>query len=72
MTPVRNAVVQNSVIRVIILESDGGKTHVVMHCTMYMPCCLCDLACFFLPSFSSLIKTCILHSVNYDFIFILM
>ena len=26
-----------------------------------LPCFLFDLACFFLPSFSSLIKTCILY-----------
>ena len=26
-----------------------------------LPCCLLDLACFFLSSFSSLIKTCILQ-----------
>ena len=25
-----------------------------------LPCCLLDLACFFLPSFSTLIKTCII------------
>ena len=30
--------------------------HVVPAC---MPCCLFGLACFFLPSFSSLIKTCV-------------
>ena len=29
-------------------------------CRVALPCCLFDLACFFLPSFSSLIKTCIL------------
>ena len=28
-------------------------------CCVALPCCLFDLACFFLPSFSSLIKTCI-------------
>ena len=27
-------------------------------CCVALPCCLFDLACFFLPSFSSLIKTC--------------
>ena len=26
-------------------------------CSVALPCCLFDLACFFLPSFSSLIKT---------------
>ena len=31
-------------------------------CCVALPCCLFDLACFFLPSFSSLIKTCILVS----------
>ena len=33
-------------------------------CCVALPCCLFDLACFFLPSFSSLIKTCI-TSHNY-------
>ena len=28
-------------------------------CCVALPCCLFDLACFFLPFFSSLIKTCI-------------
>ena len=28
-------------------------------CYVALPCCLLDLTCFFLPSFSSLIKTCI-------------
>ena len=27
-------------------------------CCVALPCCLFDLACFFLPSFSSLIKSC--------------
>ena len=31
----------------------------VLCCFALLPCCLFDLACFFLPSFSSLIKTCI-------------
>ena len=32
-------------------------------CCVALPCCLFDLACFFLPSFSSLIKTftCVLY-----------
>ena len=33
-------------------------------CCVALPCCLFDLACFFLPSFSSLIKTCIPHLSN--------
>ena len=30
-------------------------------CCVALPCCLFNLACFFLPSFSSLIKTCTSH-----------
>ena len=30
-------------------------------CCVALPCCLFDLACFFLPSFSSLIKTLYIH-----------
>ena len=33
-------------------------------CCVALPCCLFDLACFFLPSFSSLIKHR-LHSLDY-------
>ena len=33
-------------------------------CRVALPCCLFDLACFFLPSFSSLIKTCIYLCVD--------
>ena len=33
-------------------------------CCVALPCCLFDLACFFLPSFSSLIKTCTCISGN--------
>ena len=32
--------------------------HTCWVCCVALPCCLFDLACFFLPSFSSLIKTC--------------
>ena len=31
-------------------------------CCVALPCCLFDLVCFFLPSFSSLIKTCNMHA----------
>ena len=44
VTPVLNAVVQNSVIRVIILESDGGKTH-CSHALYYVHALL--FVCFF-------------------------
>ena len=30
-------------------------------CCVALPCCLFDLACFFLPSFSSLITLCLSH-----------
>ena len=33
---------------------------------VHFPCCLFDLACFFLPSFSSLIKTCT-HVTRYNY-----
>ena len=37
----------------------GGLVHLLpwVYCVA-LPCCLFDLACFFLPSFTSLIKTC--------------
>ena len=42
-------------------QNAGPKVHVhvrnVHVCCVALPCCLFDLACFFLPSFSSLIKT---------------
>ena len=41
-----------------------GKVTVCLGCVVLLclkNCCLFDLACFFLPSFSSSIKTCILH-----------
>ena len=37
-----------------------GKVTALGVCYVALPCCLFDLACFFLPSFSSLIKTCIM------------
>ena len=45
----------------------GGK---IFYTTVYIAVLLCvvclfDLACFFLPSFSSLIKTCIIIMIQY-------
>ena len=36
-----------------------GKSDCLWVCCVALPCCLFDLACFFLPSFSSVIKTCV-------------
>ena len=41
--------------RLKLQHINNNKPHVYM----YMPCCLFDLACFFLHSFSSLIQTCL-------------
>ena len=40
--------------------------HVYTICYVALPCCLFDLACFFLPSFSHLIETSIYITIVYN------
>ena len=49
----------------IVSTGPGQTVHVGCAVLLCLPCCLFDLVCFFLPPFSSLIKTCMCH-INYD------